>query len=53
MDTTKKVMMWFGAYGYTKDSGIEMAARGIFSYLVGAEGALNIMKVIISKAILK
>ncbi len=53
MDTTKKVMMWFGAYGYTKDAGIEMAARGIFSYLVGAEGALNIMKIIISKAIMK
>ncbi|WP_337860727.1 acyl-CoA dehydrogenase family protein, partial [Ferroplasma sp.] len=31
MDTVKKVMMWFGAYGYTKDSGIEMSARGIFS----------------------
>jgi acyl-CoA dehydrogenase len=53
MDTVKKVMMWFGAYGYTKDSEIEMSARGIFSYLVGAEGALNIMKLIISKAILK
>ena len=53
MDTVKKVMMWFGAYGYTKDSGIEMSARGIFSYLVGAEGALNIMKMIIAKAILK
>jgi acyl-CoA dehydrogenase len=53
MDTVKKVMMWFGAYGYTKDSGIEMSARGIFSYLVGAEGALNIMKMIISKAILR
>ena len=53
MDTVKKVMMWFGAYGYTKDSGIERSARGIFSYLVGAEGALNIMKMIISRAILK
>ena len=30
-----------------------MSARGIFSYLVGAEGALNIMKMIIAKAILK
>ncbi|MCL4453275.1 MAG: acyl-CoA/acyl-ACP dehydrogenase [Candidatus Thermoplasmatota archaeon] len=53
MDTVKKVMMWFGAYGYTKDSGIERSARGIFSYLVGAEGALNIMKMIISRAMLK
>ncbi|MEM0138996.1 MAG: acyl-CoA dehydrogenase family protein [Ferroplasma sp.] len=53
MDVVKKVMMWFGAYGYTKDSGIERSARGIFSYLVGAEGALNIMKLIISKSILK
>ncbi len=53
MDLIKKVMMWYGAYSYTKDSGIEKSARGIFSYLVGAEGALNIMKLIISKAILK
>ncbi len=53
MDAVKNVMMWFGAYGYTKDAGIERSARGIFSYLVGAEGALNIMKLIISNAILK
>ncbi len=53
MDVVKKIMMWYGAYSYTKDAGIEKSARGIFSYLVGAEGALNIMKLIISKAILK
>ncbi|SMD30274.1 acyl-CoA dehydrogenase family protein [Picrophilus oshimae] len=47
----KSVMMWYGAYGYTKDAGLERAARGIYSYLVGAEGALNIMKLIISKRI--
>ncbi len=44
-------MMWYGAYSYAKDAGIEKSARGIFSYLVGAEGALNIIKLIISKAI--
>jgi len=53
MDLIKKIMMWYGAYSYTKDSEIEKSARGIFSYLVGAEGALNIMKLIISKSILK
>ncbi len=53
MDTVKKIMMWYGAYSYTKDAGIEKSARGIFSYLVGAEGALNIMKLIISKSVLK
>ncbi len=53
MDVVKKIMMWYGAYSYTKDAEIEKSARGIFSYLVGAEGALNIMKLIISKAILK
>ncbi|EZQ10689.1 acyl-CoA dehydrogenase [Candidatus Acidianus copahuensis] len=51
-DIVKSVMMWMGAYGYSKDAMIEMAYRGIMSYLVGAEGALNVMKLIISKRIL-
>lgn len=48
----KSVMMWHGALGYTKDMMIEAAFRGEFSYLVGAEGALNIMRLIISRGIL-
>ena len=53
LEIVKNVMMWFGAYGYTKDAGIEKGARGIFSYLVGAEGALNIMEMIVSKGFMK
>jgi acyl-CoA dehydrogenase len=48
----KDVMMWHGAYGYTKEAGIERAFRGVMSYLVGAEGAMNIMKIIIGKELL-
>lgn len=48
----KSVMMWHGALGYTKDLLVEAAFRGEFSYLVGAEGALNIMRLIISRGIL-
>ena len=48
----KSVMMWMGAYGYSKDALVEAGFRGIVSYLVGAEGAMNIMKLIISKGIL-
>ncbi|MFP3200681.1 MAG: acyl-CoA dehydrogenase family protein [Sulfolobus sp.] len=48
----KSVMMWMGAYGYSKDALVEASFRGIMSYLVGAEGAMNIMKLIISRGIL-
>jgi acyl-CoA dehydrogenase len=40
-----------GAFGYTKDSPLEMAMRGAMSYVSGAEGAANIMKIIISRDI--
>lgn len=48
----KDVMMWHGAYGYTKEAGLEKGLRGVMSYLVGAEGAMNIMKLIIGKELL-
>lgn len=51
-DATKKVMMWHGALSYTKDTMLEMAMRGIVSYLVGAEGALNVMRLIIVRDLL-
>ena len=51
-DIAKSVMMWMGGYGYSKDALIEAGFRGIVSYLVGAEGAMNIMKLIISRGIL-
>jgi acyl-CoA dehydrogenase len=48
----KDVMTWYGAYGYTKEAGLERALRGVFSYMIGAEGAQNIMRLIISREIL-
>ncbi len=51
-DCVRKVMMWFGAAGYTKDVGLELGFRGIMSYLVGAEGGLNIMRIILGRELL-
>ncbi len=51
-DVIKDVMMWHGAYGYTRAAGLERGLRGVSSYLMGAEGAQNIMKLIIARDIL-
>ncbi|HEV2428263.1 MAG TPA: acyl-CoA dehydrogenase, partial [Thermoplasmata archaeon] len=51
-ETVKKVMMWFGAAGYTRDVGLERGLRGIMSYLVGAEGGLNVMRIILGRELL-
>jgi len=46
------VMLWLGAWGYSKECPLEMGLRGIMSYYVGAEGALNIQRVIIGRELL-
>ncbi len=51
-DAVRRVMMWFGAAGYTKDVGLELGFRGVMSYLVGAEGGLNIMRIILGRELL-
>jgi acyl-CoA dehydrogenase len=51
-ECVKRTMMWFGAAGYTKDVGLELGFRGIMSYLVGAEGGLNIMRIILGRELL-
>jgi acyl-CoA dehydrogenase len=51
-ECVKRVMMWFGAAGYTKDVGLERGLRGIMSYLVGAEGGLNVMRIILGRELL-
>lgn len=51
-DVCKHVMLWFGAYGYTKECPIEMGLRGIMSYCVGAEGTTNIQRVVIARELL-
>ena len=52
MDTVKSVMIWHGALSYTNETNLEMAMRGILSYMVGAEGALNIMRLILVRDML-
>jgi acyl-CoA dehydrogenase len=47
-----EVADWFGAAGYSKEFPIEMGIRGIRSYSIGAEGSVNIMKLIIAREIL-
>ena len=42
-------MMYHGAFGYTKETPLEMMLRGIMSYEVGAEGGLNVMRGIIAR----
>ncbi len=49
VEAAQKAMIVLGAFGYTKESPLEMAMRGAMSYVVGAEGAANIMKLIIAR----
>ncbi|HYA70460.1 MAG TPA: acyl-CoA dehydrogenase, partial [Thermoplasmata archaeon] len=51
-ECVKRVMMWFGAAGYTNDVGLDLGFRGVMSYMVGAEGALNIMRIILGGELL-
>jgi len=51
-ECVKRVMMWFGAAGYTEEIGLERGLRGIMSYLVGAEGGLNVMRIILGRELL-
>ena len=51
-ECVKRAMMWFGAAGYTKEVGLELGFRGVMSYLVGAEGGLNIMRIILGRELL-
>jgi len=48
----ERVMLWMGAWGYTKECPLEMGLRGIMSYYIGAEGAMNIQRVIITRELL-
>ncbi len=49
VDLAEEVMKWYGAYAFTKEAPIFRAWLGPFSYVIGAEGAQNIMKVIIAR----
>jgi len=52
MHIAEHVMIWMGAYGYSQECPIDMAWRGIMSYCVGAEGALNIQRIVIGRELL-
>jgi acyl-CoA dehydrogenase len=47
-----EVADWLGAMGYSKECPIEMGIRGVRSYSIGAEGTMNIMRLIISRELL-
>jgi len=46
------VMLWLGAWGYTKECPLEMGLRGIMSYYIGAEGTVNIQRIVIARELL-
>jgi acyl-CoA dehydrogenase len=52
VEIVKHAMMYHGALGYSKDSPLEMCMRGLMSYVVGAEGGSNIMKIIIARELM-
>ncbi len=47
-----EVADWLGAVAYTKECDIEMGIRGVRSYSIGAEGTMNIMRIIIARELL-
>lgn len=52
LKAAEKAMIWFGAAGYTKEYIFEYAWRGVMSYVVGAEGGLNIQKIVVARELL-
>jgi len=52
VDIVKHAMMYHGALGYSKETPLEMCMRGLMSYVVGAEGGANIMKMIIARELM-
>jgi len=48
-DIINHVLLWYGAYGYTKECPIEIALRGVLSLLSGAGGTDNAMRLMISR----
>ena len=47
-----EVADWFGAMAYTKECPVEMGIRAIRSYSIGAEGTMNIMRLVITRELL-
>jgi acyl-CoA dehydrogenase len=51
-DIMNEVANWFGAMAFTKECPVEMGIRAIRSYSIGAEGTVNIMRMIIARELL-
>jgi acyl-CoA dehydrogenase len=51
-DIYTEVMLWHGAFGYTKECPLERGLRGVMSYIIGAEGSQNIMRIILGRELL-
>jgi acyl-CoA dehydrogenase len=51
-ETLNEVANWLGAMGYTKEYPIEMGIRGVRSYSIGAEGTMNVMRMIIARELI-
>lgn len=51
VETALEVMKWFGGASYFKETNVARALLGVLSYYVGAEGAENILKLIIARNI--
>ncbi|MET1129292.1 MAG: acyl-CoA dehydrogenase family protein [Thermoproteota archaeon] len=45
----EEVLKWMGAFGYSKEGAVYRGWLGVTSYVVGAEGAQNIMRYIIAR----
>jgi acyl-CoA dehydrogenase len=52
VETALEVMKWFGGASYFKETNVARSLLGILSYYVGAEGAENILKLIIARNII-
>jgi len=52
-EVMNEVADWFGAMAYTKECPIEMGIRGIRSYSIGAEGTMNVQRIIIARELLE
>ncbi len=51
VETALEVMKWFGGVSYFRETNIARSLLGLLSYYVGAEGAENIMKLIIARGV--
>ncbi|HVP23367.1 MAG TPA: acyl-CoA dehydrogenase family protein [Conexivisphaerales archaeon] len=52
VEVAQEVMRWHGAISYTREHPVQRALLGLTSYVIGAEGAQNVMKHIAARDLL-